>query len=295
MARQKVLGMGMEALYYENAENQTAQTLKLTEIFPNKAQPRKDFDDKALEALADSIKQHGVLQPILVRPLQTGGYQIVAGERRWRASRLAGLEEVPVYVRDIDDRQAARLALVENLQREDLNPIEEALGYKQLMDESGASQEEISKVVGKSRSAVANSIRLLGLDPKLLDLVKRGEVSPGHARALLAVEDISQRDEIAQRVKNGELSVRQVEELVKRLPKEKPAPKPQKKRNSFYHEVEISLRETAGRVCTVRENKKGGGTMTVEFYGTEDLSALAKAIGEIGKAGAAIKNKERKK
>lgn len=277
MARSKALGMGMEALFSENdSKNLQSQMLRLTEISPNKNQPRRDFDDKALEALADSIKQHGVLQPILVRPLPAGGYQIVAGERRWRASRLAGLDEMPVYIRDLDDRQTSQLALVENLQREDLNPVEEALGYKALIDQTGATQDEISKVIGKSRSAVANSLRLLGLDPKCLEMVRKGELSSGHARTLLSVEDVTAREELAQKVRREGISVRQLEELVKK--EAAPKKKKQTKRESIYHEVELSLRETAGRVCTVTENRKGGGVIAVEFYDKDDLMAIARLL-----------------
>lgn len=280
MARPKALGMGMDALFTENGtEGQQAQNLRLTEIFPNKTQPRRDFDDSATEALADSIKRHGVLQPILVRPLKSGGYQIVAGERRWRASRLAGLDEIPVYIRELDDAEAAQVALVENLQREDLNPIEEALGYKSLMESSGATQDEVAKAVGKSRSAVANSLRLLNLDPKTAELVKKGEISSGHARALLSVESPERRAEIVKLIIKNGISVRETEELAKKAPEpKKPAPK---KRVSIYHEVELSLKETAGRVCKVTENKKGGGRLTVEFYDQGDLTALANAIAEI--------------
>lgn len=277
MARSKDMGMGLDALFMENdSGGQHSQTLRITEIFPNKSQPRRDFDDKALETLAESIKQHGVLQPILVRPLSAGGYQIIAGERRWRASRLAGLDEMPVYIRELDDKQAAQLALVENLQREDLNPVEESLGYKALMDDTGATQEEVSRAVGKSRSAVANSLRLLSLDPKTLDLVRKGEISPGHARALLAVEDADIRAELVQKIRREGLSVRQMEELAKK----QTAPKKQKreKRESIYHEVELSLKETAGRVCTVKENKSGGGTVAIEFYDRDDLMAIARLL-----------------
>lgn len=277
MARLKTLGMGMEALFSENGtESLRSQTLRITEISPNKSQPRRDFDDGALEALAESIKKHGVLQPILVRPLPTGGYQIVAGERRWRASRMAGLDEIPVYIRELDDKQAAQLALVENLQREDLNPVEEALGYRSLMEQTGATQEEVAKAVGKSRPAVANSLRLLGLSNRILEYVKNGEVSPGHARALLQISDVGEQEAIAQKIKRGELTVRQTEELVKKAPK-KPE-NPPKKRESIYHEVELALRETAGRVCTVKENKSGGGTVSIEFYDKDDLMAIARLL-----------------
>lgn len=277
MARLKGLGMGMDALFLENDNESTrAQTLKITEISPNKSQPRRDFDDEALEALADSIRRHGVLQPILVRPMKDGGYQIVAGERRWRASRLAGLDEVPVYIRELDDKQTAQLALVENLQREDLNPIEEALGYKSLMESTGATQEEIAKTVGKSRSAVANSLRLLGLSDKILEYVKNGDVSPGHARALLQLDDPEMQQELAQKIKRGELTVRQTEELAKKERVKKP--KQPKIRESIYHEVELSLKETVGRVCSVKENRSGGGVFSVEFYDKEDLMAIARLL-----------------
>ena len=256
MARPKALGMGMDALFTENGtEGQQAQNLRLTEIFPNKTQPRRDFDDSATEALADSIKRHGVLQPILVRPLKSGGYQIVAGERRWRASRLAGLDEIPVYIRELDDAEAAQV------------------------ESSGATQDEVAKAVGKSRSAVANSLRLLNLDPKTAELVKKGEISSGHARALLSVESPERRAEIVKLIIKNGISVRETEELAKKAPEpKKPAPK---KRVSIYHEVELSLKETAGRVCKVTENKKGGGRLTVEFYDQGDLTALANAIAEI--------------
>ncbi len=282
MARTKALGMGMDALFSENGtENSQPQNLKLTEIFPNKSQPRRDFDDKALEALADSIKQHGVLQPILVRPLSSGGYRIVAGERRWRASRLAGLEEIPVYIRELSDIQAAQVALVENLQREDLNPIEEALGYKALMEQTGCTQDDVAKAVGKSRPAIANSLRLLGLDRKILEFIKNGELSSGHARALLATEDPKLREEIAKKAIREGLTVRQVEELVKKESAE-PKKKPEKKRReSIYHEVELSIKETAGRVCSVKEKRGGGGTLSVEFYDKDDLMAIARLFEQL--------------
>lgn len=278
MARPKspALGMGMEALFSENDSAQmTAQKLKITEISPNKAQPRREFDDRALEALADSIKQHGVLQPILVRPLPAGGYQIVAGERRWRASRMAGLDEIPVYIRELTDDEAASLALVENLQREDLNPIEEAQGYKSLMERIGATQEEVAKVVGKSRSAVANSLRLLGLDSQTMELVKKGELSAGHARALLAIEDPELRAQILRKVRREGLNVRQIEELAKQNAKKN---KPAVHRDTWYREVELSVRDSTGRVCSVKENKKGGGRITLEFYDKDDLTEIVNSL-----------------
>lgn len=282
MARQKGLGMGMEALFIENdTKDLRSQRLRITEISPNKSQPRRDFEDKALETLADSIRQHGVLQPILVRPLPAGGYQIVAGERRWRASRMAGLDEIPVFIRELDDAETARIALVENLQREDLNPIEEALGYKSLMEETGATQDEVAKAVGKSRSAVANSLRLLGLDEKCMELARKGEISPGHARALLAVEDVTQRTELARRIIREDLSVRQIEALAKTAATlEKPK---MPKRESYFREMELALKDSIGRVCSVKENKKGGGTFSIEFYDKEDLAEIARLLEELQK------------
>lgn len=279
----KDLGMGLEALFSENVSgNLQARTLRITEIYPNKNQPRRDFDEKALETLAESIRQHGVLQPILVRPLSTGGYQIVAGERRWRASRLAGLDEMPVYIRDLSDAQTAQLALVENLQREDLNPVEEAQGYKQLMDESGMTQEELAGIVGKSRSAVANSLRLLGLDSKSLEMLKKGEITPGHARALLSIESEAARGEIAQKIRRDGLSVRQAEALAKDSSGNGTVKKASvKKRDSILREVELSLRDIAGRVCRVSEGADGKGTITIEYYDRKDLMDIAKAIGDI--------------
>lgn len=279
MARQKeALGMGMDALFMENdTKDNRSQRLRITEISPNKAQPRRDFDDGALETLAESIAQHGVLQPILVRPLPSGGYQIVAGERRWRASRMAGLDEIPVFIRELSDTEMARIALVENLQREDLNPIEEAKGYKSLMDETGATQDEIAKTVGKSRSAVANSLRLLSLDDKCMELTKKGDISPGHARALLAVEDTAARVELAKKISKEDLSVRQVEALVKELSALPKQPKA-KKRESYFREIELALKDSIGRICTVKEKKTGGGTFSIEFYDREDLAEIAKLL-----------------
>lgn len=285
MAKKNSLGMGLDALFPQNeTEGTRSQTLRITEISPNKAQPRRDFDDAALEALADSIKKHGVLQPILVRPLPTGGYQIVAGERRWRAARMAGLDEMPVYIRELDDDRAAQLALVENLQREDLNPIEEALGYKSLMDSTGCTQDDVARVVGKSRSAVANSLRLLSLDKKTIESVRKGDISAGHARALVGITDKDLLESLSQRIKRGELTVRQTEELARTAPK-KQQPKQPKLRESIYHEVELSLRETSGRVCTVKENKTGGGVFSVEFYDRDDLMRIARLLESVGKNG----------
>lgn len=282
MARVKGLGMGMEALFSENeTKGSQPQTLRLTEIFPNKEQPRTDFDDEAISALADSIKQHGVLQPLLVRPMPGGGYQIVAGERRWRASRIAGLSEVPVYIKELDDKQTMQLALVENLQRENLNPVEEALGYRELMEIYGYTQEQVAKIVGKSRPAVANSLRILGLDEATLKLVRDGDVSLGHAKVLAGIEDRALRSELALKVKRDMLTVRQLEDIAKTANKPKKEKLPPKK-EVYFKEVELSLAETLGRKVNVN-GKNGKGKLEIEFYSQDDLAAIAKALESLNK------------
>ena len=214
------LGKGLGAIFIENdTEDRNATvTLKISEIEPNRSQPRKEFDEKALTELAESIKEHGLIQPILVRPIIGGGYQIVAGERRYRACRMAGLTEVPVTIRELTDEETMELALIENLQRENLNPLEEALGYKSLMEEYSFSQEQVAKAVGKSRSAVANTLRLLNLPEDVTELVKEGKLSAGHARALLAFDDEALMIKTAKSVVDEDLSVRQVEKLAKKKP-----------------------------------------------------------------------------
>lgn len=280
MARSKSLGMGMEALFTENdSEEKPHKTLRLTEIYPNKEQPRTDFDDEALSTLAESIKQHGVLQPLLVRPMESGGYQIVAGERRWRAARMAGLEEVPVFIRKLSDQQTMELALVENLQRENLNPVEEALGYKELMETYGYTQEQVARIVGKSRPAVANSLRILGLDSITLKMVRDGEISIGHAKILAGVEDSAKRAELAQKVKRDLLTVRNLEELVKvELSPKKPKIAP--KKDVYLKEIELSLAETTGRKVTVN-GKNGKGKLEIEFYSQEDLAVIANLLAKL--------------
>lgn len=279
MAKIKGLGMGLDSLFTENeTEGRKPLSLRITEVFPNKNQPRTDFDDEALEALSESIQQHGILQPILVRPYE-GAYQIVAGERRWRAARLAGLEEVPVVIKELDDVKTAEIALVENLQRENLNPIEEALGYKKLMETCNYTQEDAAKVVGKSRSAVANSLRLLSLDNSTLEMVKNGEISVGHAKILVGVEDIALRQDLALKVKRDTLTVRNLEELLKTLSKPKPEVKV-KKKDVYFKEIELSLAETTGRKVNVN-GKNGKGKLEIEFYSNEDLAEIAKLLAKL--------------
>lgn len=275
------LGKGLDLLFAENALEDAgkAVTLPIDEITPNKEQPRKQFDDEALSELSASIAQHGVLQPLLVRPMAGGGYQIVAGERRYRASRMAGLTEIPVVVRELDDRETAELALIENLQREDLNPMEEALGYQTLMQTYGLTQEETAKIVNKSRPAVANALRLLNLPAQITDLVAAGALSAGHARAILSFDTADKQVEMAQAVIAKDISVREIERLAKAAKK---GEKPQKPvtafaRDSFYEEVELALSEQLGRKVKVAGNDKSG-TLILEFYGKDDLQALANKL-----------------
>lgn len=283
-AKKSGLGKGMDALFMDNAteESSSASAVKLSlfEIEPDKDQPRKNFDEEALSQLASSIAQHGVLQPLLVRPLPGGGYQLVAGERRWRAARMAGLNEVPVVIRTMTDEEADIFALIENLQREDLDPVEEAKGMQSLMTGYGMTQEQLSEKVGKSRPAVANALRLLKLPDTVLESITKGELSAGHGRALAAIDDSAKILEAAKTVIEKKLSVRETEKLVKALitekkPREKRAPS----RDAYFVEVELSLNETLGRRTKVKNEKgKEGGTIELDFYNKEDLARIAKAL-----------------
>ena len=264
----------------ESEDSNSTVTLKISEIEPNRSQPRRDFDEKALAELADSISQHGVLQPLLVRPLLSGGYQIVAGERRWRASRMAGLTEVPVVIRELTDSQTMQLALIENLQREDLSPVEEASGYKQLIDNYALTQEDVARAVGKSRPAVANALRLLNLPQEILSLVQAGRISAGHARTLLSFKSEKEMDKAARLVSTQDISVRELERLAKRANKlleSGTAPVPGKKKLSYFEEVELALKEHLGRRVKVSGSQEKG-TLEIEFYGKDDLSELAKRL-----------------
>ena len=271
------LGRGLDALLIDNSiENTTASSavkLKLTDIEPNKGQPRKHFDETALSELAQSIEKHGVIQPLLVRPLSAGGYQLVAGERRWRAARIAGLTEVPVVIRDLSDEDAMALSLIENLQREDLDPIEEAEGYRTLMETFGITQEEAAARVGKSRPAVANLMRLLSLPKDVRAMVSAGTLSPGHARALLPLADDALIAQFAKEIAEKGLSVRQTEQWVKDFLKVK-KPKVEKERSKYLTEVELSLCEALGRRVSVKGSEKGG-TITIEFFDKNDLKKLS--------------------
>ena len=277
------LGKGLEALFVDNeTEEITPSTLKLTEIEPNREQPRKDFDEKALSELADSIREHGVLQPLLVRPLKDGRYQLIAGERRWRASRMAGLTEVPVIVRDLDDQAAMELALIENLQRTDLNIMEEAAGYRELMERYGMTQEVVAKRVGKSRPAVANALRMLALPEATARLVRAGKLTAGHARALLGLPDPAEIDPLAERVLAEGLSVRETERLVadrKVSPEKKPQPAVKNwGEDSRLKQTVLYLSEYFGRKAQIKAKKDGTGRIVIDFYSKEDLEALLKQM-----------------
>lgn len=267
------LGRGLESLFSDNSsEVQVKRTLRTSEIEPNRLQPRKSFDDDAIASLADSIKNHGMIQPLVVRPYM-GTYQIVAGERRWRAAREAAVEEVPVIIKDLTDSEAMQIALVENLQRENLNPVEEAAGLKELADKYNMTQESIAQITGRSRSAVSNSIRLLGLPDEVLELIKEGLVSVGHAKVLLSIEDENLVINLASRVAEGALTVRALENIAASLKKEKK--EPEKPSDSYFREMEISLKESLGRKVTVKNRGNDKGTLVLEFYDKADLLFLA--------------------
>lgn len=280
--KQSGLGKGLEALMFENSvgDMKATNTLSINEITRNEDQPRKTFDEGALQELADSITQHGVLQPLLVRPLPEGGYQLVAGERRWRASRMAGLKEVPVVIRELSDVETMEIAIIENLQREDLNPIEEAEGLQALIDRCGFTQEDVAVSVGKSRPAIANALRLLKLPQEVRDMTRNGKISAGHARALLAFDNDAMIYEAAQNIIRNSLTVRDVERLAKMTEKTaKSSRSGSKRRDSFYDEVELSLTEVLGRRVKVY-NGRGKGTLEIEFYSADDLKEIANKLGE---------------
>ena len=287
MASNKGLGKGLGALLGESAMQSAPQQspllLPLQKIEPNRLQPRKNFDEEELSSLADSIRQHGVIQPLTVRLLDSGYYQIIAGERRWRAARLAGLREVPVVVIEADDKKAMELALIENLQRSDLTPIEEARGYQQLIGEYGLTQEQVADRVSKSRPAVANAMRLLSLPDELLALVEEGKLTAGHARALLSLKDTRQQLAVAQKIINLQLSVRQTEAMCKKLSKAVKAPEPKPVEVDYLAECEKTLSRRLGRGVKIVSGKRKG-KIELEYYGQEDLQrlyeALARALGK---------------
>lgn len=276
-AKKGGLGRGLEALFNENATDEKGiVTLRLTEIEPNRSQPRTNFDEDALAELAESIEKHGLIQPIVVRPTSGGVYQIVAGERRWRACRMAGLSEVPVVIKELDDQNYYEIALIENLQREDLNAVEEAQGYRTLIDSYGLTQEQVAESVGKSRSAVTNALRLLNLDEAALDALKNGDITAGHARAILAADNAELAAEMLKAAKAG-ASVRELEAMAKAKPVTAKKTPPTAK-NNFYSEVEISLKNELGRKVDIKSKGKGKGTITLEFYSDEELADFAKKL-----------------
>lgn len=287
MAREKKgLGVGLDALFGAEAfdeEEAELLTLPITKVEPRMQQPRENFDEQALQALADSITQYGMIQPITVRKMEGGYYQIIAGERRWRASRLAGLKEVPVRIIEADDRTTAELALVENLQREDLNPIEEAKGYRTLIDEYGLTQEEAAKSVGRSRPAVTNAMRLLSLSRAVLELVEKGELSAGHARALIPITDEKKQLEAAKTVIEKSLSVRKTEQLASKLCKQQEQSEEVETNEikvDYAAEAANRLSQSLGRKVRLIDGKKTG-RIEIEFYGADDREALIEALNKL--------------
>ena len=272
--KKRGLGKGLDAIFAENAADSTegSVSVKISEIEPNRDQPRKEFDSEALSELADSISQHGVLQPLLLRPLLTGGYRIVAGERRWRAARMAGLTEVPAVVREMSDTEEMLFALIENLQREDLTPMEEARGYRTLIDAQDFTQEEVSQAVGKSRPAITNALRLLNLPEDIQQMLENGEITAGHARTLLSFKREEDMRLGAKRAKEG-ASVRELEALAKRLNQQKDAPEQKPRKNQYFEEAQLAVGEYLNRKVKVAGTKKKG-TLQIEFYGEEDLQNL---------------------
>lgn len=282
-AKKGGLGKGFDSLFLDNSSDALSEggsvMLPIGDIEPDRGQPRTKFSEEALAELEASIREFGVLQPLLVRPMSDGSYKIVAGERRWRAARRAELTEVPVIIKSLTDAEAAAIALIENLQREDLNPIEEAAGIKKLIEEYGYTQEEAAEKLSKSRPAIANSLRLLALPTEVAKLVEAGKLSAGHARALLGLEDEKLISDIANEIVEKQLSVRQTEQLVKTLKKPKKEKLPKKARDKFYDEVELALSGVLARKVTVSGSDKGG-KLEIEFFDMDDLQKLAKLFAE---------------
>lgn len=289
MAKRSGLGKGLNALFIDNnTDDGSVTTLKISEVEPNKNQPRTSFGDEALRELADSIREHGVIQPLVVRPVEDGLYQIVAGERRWRASRMAGLSEVPVVIRELDESQTLEIAIIENLQREDLNVVELALGYKSLMEEHSMTQEQVAKKIGKSRSDVANTVRLLSLPESVLGHIRSGKISKGHAKALLSLEDKKQIEEVAHKIVLDQMLVRDIEKLAKEAKETKHSVEKRElsadphetvwgRDASFYKEMELALStELSRKVRIMPQGKKS--TIEIEFYSKKELSDIVDKI-----------------
>lgn len=277
MAAKGGLGTGLSALFDDNTTDTiSSMTVRLSEIEPNRDQPRKVFNEESITSLAESIKEHGMLQPILVRPFGSG-YQIIAGERRWRAARMLGLSEVPVQIREMNDQQAMQIALIENLQRENLNPVEEAEGYKDLCDRFNMSHEDIAKAVGRSRSSVSNAVRLLSLPDEILSMLSEGDISTGHAKALLSFEDEVKMIQAARKAAEGKLNVRALEKLAKERDKNEENYIKNNRIDSYFKEMEIGLHDALGRKVKV-EYGKNKGALILEFYNKEDLAELAEKL-----------------
>ena len=279
----KSLGMGLDALFGDNgAEGGDTHTLRISEIEPNRIQPRQYFDEAAIAELADSIRQHGLIQPIVVRPMEEG-YQIVAGERRWRACRMLGMSDVPVVIKEFSDEETAQIALIENIQRQDLNPVEEAAAYRALMDEYGMTQEALSKAVGKSRSAIANSVRLLNLPDEIVEMLKKGKLSAGQAKAIASADSEEDMLEIAKLAADGKITVRGIEKLAaeksdKGDAEEKPSvPKTAEERSSMSYvtEMQISLEDHLQKKVKIVSKDGEKGTLTIDFYSKDELTDLA--------------------
>jgi ParB family chromosome partitioning protein len=285
------LGRGLDSLFEDATSILDAgakvDTLPLREIEPDPNQPRKTFEEDSLAELSASIAEHGLLQPIVVRPAVHGGYIIIAGERRWRACRMAGLTEAPVIVKDVTDQQAMELALIENLQREDLDPVEEACGIKELMERCELTQEQAARRLGKSRSALANILRLLNLPPKALELLKSGFLSTGHAKVILGLPTAEMQEEAAQMIADHQLNVRQAEALCKKMLKPHKEAEEQTLRSSLPTEVELSLKEVLGNEVSVAYHD-GRGSLTVHFYSDDQLRSFANLLGHYDKTGEGI-------
>ena len=277
MAKKSGLGTGLDTLFEDNGfglAQENGTVLRLTEIEPNRNQPRKEFDEQALSELADSIREHGIIQPLLVRPLETGGYQLVAGERRWRAARMIGLTEVPVVIKEMTETEIMELALIENLQRQDLNPLEEAAGYRELMTTYGLTQDQVAKRVGKSRSAVANCLRLLTVPEEIQPFLRSGQLSAGHVKALAGMSDREEMVRIAKSAADKGLSVREVERQVQSFTAPRPSSPSGEEKEAFYKELELAMNVELGRKVRIRPGRIGG-TVEIAFFDQEDLRSLA--------------------
>lgn len=281
MAKKGGLGMGLDAIFDDNTleDKESIRHVRLTDIEPNKNQPRKKFDEAEIQKLAESISEHGLIQPIIVRPIADERYQIVAGERRWRACKSAGISEIPIIVRELSDEDTAKIALIENIQRADLNPIEEAAAYKHLMDNYNITQEALAKLVGKSRSVIANSVRLLNLPEPVQDMLKNDEITVGHAKALAGIEDEDYMIEVAEKAANGLLTVRNIERIAADLQlaeqKQENSEELDKKIRNYYTEVEISLSDRLGRKVKINPGKDGKGNISIDFFDKDDLGEIA--------------------